>query len=210
MEVIEAILALLGLGGLSLTLVWLLFAVFNLLWAILSAVLATRRGRNPWNWFFLTCFYGIFGLLFLACSKTINQGEYRESDTLAKVLWWVFLIPTTIIVTLSIIISIEKRKDDELTRKVLEDMKREEQMYHQDKNGNISTFNNTSSYSGESYKKQSINHDKEQEYHQNHDDDYDTSDNSISNGEGTPQLNTQDFDSGIGSNGNRDQYAPIK
>ena len=73
MEVIEAILALLGLGGLSLTLVWLLFAVFNLLWAILSAVLATRRGRNAWNWFFLTCFYGIFGLLFLACSKTINH-----------------------------------------------------------------------------------------------------------------------------------------
>lgn len=31
MEVIEAILALLGLGSLSLTLVWLLFAVFNLL-----------------------------------------------------------------------------------------------------------------------------------------------------------------------------------
>lgn len=140
MEAIEAILALLGLGGLSLTLVWLLFAVFNLLWAILSAVLATRRGRNPWNWFFLTCFYGIFGLLFLACSKTINQGEYRESDTLAKVLWWVFLIPTTIIVTLSIIISIEKRKDDELTRKVLEDMKQEEQMYHQDRNDNIPTF----------------------------------------------------------------------
>ena len=115
-------------------------AVFNLLWAILSAVLATRRGRNPWNWFFLTCFYGIFGLLFLACSKTINQGEYRESDTLAKVLWWVFLIPTTIIVTLSIIISIEKRKDDELTRKVLEDMKQEEQMYHRDRNENIPTF----------------------------------------------------------------------
>lgn len=41
MEVIKGILALLGLGGLSLTLVWLLFAVFNLLWAILSAVLAT-------------------------------------------------------------------------------------------------------------------------------------------------------------------------
>ena len=129
----KEILALLGLGGLSLTLVWLMFAFFNLLWAILSAVLATRRGRNPWNWFFLTLFYGIFGLLFLACSKTINQGEYRESDTLAKVLWWVFIIPTTVIITLSIIISIEKRKDDELTRKVLEDMKREEQMYQQNR-----------------------------------------------------------------------------
>lgn len=126
MEIIKGILALLGLGGLSLTLVWLLFSVFNLLWAILSAVLATRRGRNAWNWFFLTCFYGIFGLLFLACSKTINQGEYRESDTLAKVLWWVFLVPTTIIVTLLIIVSIEKKKDEELTRKVLEDMRIEQ------------------------------------------------------------------------------------
>lgn len=134
MEVIEAILALLGLGSLSLTLVWLLFAVFNLLWAVLSAVLATRRGRNAWNWFFLTCFYGIFGLLFLACSRTINQGEYHESDTLAKVLWWVFLIPTTIIVTLLIIVSVEKKKDDELTRKVLDDMKREEQIYQSNSN----------------------------------------------------------------------------
>lgn len=142
MEAIETILALLGLGGISLTLIWLLFAVFNLLWAILSAVLATRRGRNAWNWFFLTCFYGIFGLLFLACSRTINQGEYRESDTLSKVLWLVFLIPTTVIVTLSIIISIEKKKDDELTRKVLEDMQREEQMYQNDSDDNIPTFDN--------------------------------------------------------------------
>lgn len=36
--------------------------------------------------------------------------------------------------------SIEKRKDDELTRKVLEDMKQEEQMYHRDRNDNIPTF----------------------------------------------------------------------
>lgn len=140
MDAIEVILSLLGVGAAGVYLIWAIFAAFNILWAIFSAILAKRRGRNAWNWFFLTCFYGIFGLLFLACSKTINQGEYRESDTLAKVLWWVFLIPTTIIVTLSIIISIEKRKDDELTRKVLEDMKQEEQMYHRDRNDNIPTF----------------------------------------------------------------------
>ena len=142
MDVIEVILSLLGVGAVSVYLIWAVFAAFNILWAILSAVLATRRGRNPWNWFFLTCFYGIFGLLFLACSKIINQGEYHESDTLSKVLWWVFIIPTMIIITLTIVISIEKRKDDELTRKVLEDMKREEQMYHQDKNDNVPTFEN--------------------------------------------------------------------
>lgn len=142
MDVIEVILSLLGVGAASVYLIWAVFAAFNILWAIFSAILAKRRGRNSWNWFFLTCIYGIFGLLFLACSKTINQGEYRESDTLAKVLWWVFIIPTTIIITLTIVISIEKRKDDELTRKVLEDMKREEQMYHQDRNDNIPTFEN--------------------------------------------------------------------
>ena len=100
MEIIKGILALLGLGGLSLTLVWLLFAVFNLLWAILSAVLATRRGRNAWNWFFLSCFYGILGFLFLVCSRTINQGEYKESDTLSKVLWTIFFIPIIFIISL--------------------------------------------------------------------------------------------------------------
>ena len=55
---------------------------------------------------------------------------------MSKVLWAVFLIPTTIIVTLSIIISVEKKKDEELTRKVLEDMKREEQIYPQNEDAN--------------------------------------------------------------------------
>lgn len=127
MEVIKGILALLGLGGLSLTLVWLLFAVFNLLWAILSAVLATRRGRNAWNWFFLSCFYGIFGLLFLACSRTINQGEYKESDTLSKVLWIMFLIPAILVSMFLVIASIEKRNEEELDRIWEEN----EQLYHQ-------------------------------------------------------------------------------
>ena len=149
MEVIKVVFALLGLGGLSLTLVWLLFAVFNLLWAILSAVLATRRGRNAWNWFFLTCFYGIFGLLFLACSRTINQGEYRESDTLSKVLWTIFFIPIIVIIIYCIIILPEKRKDEELTRKVLEDMRRNEQIYQQN-------------YDNDSYRKNMPNANKDE------------------------------------------------
>lgn len=129
MDVVEVILSLLGIGAVGVYLIWGVFAAFNILWAVFSAILAKRRGRNAWNWFFLTCFWGIFGLLFLACSRTINQGEYKESDTLSKVLWTVFLIPTTIIVTLSIIISVEKKKDEELTRKVLEDMKREKNKF---------------------------------------------------------------------------------
>lgn len=142
MDIVEVILSLLGVGAAGVYLIWAVFATFNILWAIFSAILAKRRGRNAWNWFFLTCFYGIFGLLFLACSRTINQGEYRESDTLSKVLWLVFLIPTTVIVTLTIIISIEKKKDDELTRKVLENMQRGEQMYHYDNDDDIPTFDN--------------------------------------------------------------------
>ena len=136
MDVVEVILSLLGISAVGVYLIWGVFAAFNILWAVFSAILAKRRGRNAWNWFFLTCFWGIFGLLFLACSRTINQGEYKESDTLSKVLWTVFLIPTTIIVTLSIIISVEKKKDEELTRKVLEDMKREEQIYQQNEDDN--------------------------------------------------------------------------
>lgn len=126
MEIIKGILALLGIGGISLTLVWLLFAVFNLLWAILSAVLATRRGRNAWNWFFLSCFYGILGFLLLVCSRTINKGEYKESDTMSKVLWTIFFIPIIIVIMYCIIVLPKKREDEELTRKVLEDMRTEQ------------------------------------------------------------------------------------
>lgn len=131
MDALNFVLSLLGIGGLSLTLVWLLFAVFNLLWAILSAVLATRRGRNAWNWFFLTCFYGIFGLLILACSKTLNTQGAKESDSLAKILWLIVaIIPILAIVTI-ILISIENKNDEELTRRIMEDKQREEQIYRQ-------------------------------------------------------------------------------
>lgn len=125
----DALLALLGIGGISLTLVWLLFAAFNLLWAILSAVLATRRGRNAWNWFFLTSLYGIFGLLILACSKTLNTQGVKERDTLAKVLWLVFAIISTLTIVTVILISIENKKNEELTHRIMEGMQREEQIY---------------------------------------------------------------------------------
>lgn len=141
MEAIEAILALLGLGGISLTLIYLLFAVFNLLWAILSAVLATRRGRNPWNWFFLTCFYGIFGLLFLACSKTINQGEYRESDTLAKALWSLVILPIITIVLLYFIVYPTVERNYEIKKEVQEEMRDKITNYPWNNNPNEDDYN---------------------------------------------------------------------
>lgn len=131
MEIVRSILVLLGFGSVSLVFLWILYSAFNLLWAILSAVLATRRGRNAWNWFFLSCFYGILGFLLLVCSRTINQGEYKESDTMSKVLWTIFFIPIIVVIMYCIIVLPEKRKDEELTRKVLEDMRRNEQIYQQ-------------------------------------------------------------------------------
>lgn len=126
MEIVRSILVLLGFGSVSLVFLWILYSAFNLLWAILSAVLATRRGRNAWNWFFLSCFYGILGFLLLVCSRTINQGEYKESDTMSKVLWTIFFIPIIIVIMYCIIVLPKKREDEELTRKVLEDMRTEQ------------------------------------------------------------------------------------
>lgn len=60
--------------------------------SIATAVLAFRKGRNSVNWFFLSIFWGIVGLIVLACSKHLER-EKGESDTLVKVLWSIVLIP---------------------------------------------------------------------------------------------------------------------
>jgi hypothetical protein len=60
--------------------------------SIATAVLASRKGRNSVNWFFLSLFWGIIGLIVLACSKHLER-EKGESDTLVKVLWTIVLIP---------------------------------------------------------------------------------------------------------------------
>lgn len=60
--------------------------------SIATAVLASRKGRNSVNWFFLSVFWGIIGLIVLACSRRLDK-ELEESDTLAKVLWLIVLIP---------------------------------------------------------------------------------------------------------------------
>lgn len=147
MNVLKFISALLGVGSAGIFLIWAAFAAFNLLWAVLSAILAKRRGRNAWNWFFLSCFYGIFGILFLACSKTINNNEYRESDTLSKVLWFLFCFPLIILTLLYVCASIDKKKDDELTRKVIQDMKTEHVIpNNSNKPSNINPYNNINYY----------------------------------------------------------------
>lgn len=125
MDALQSILTLLGITGIGVGTFIILLVVVNVHWAILSAILTVRRGRDACNWFFLTLFYGAFGLLALACSKNINQGEERENDTLSKILWIAVVVPIIVVSTLAIVISNEKRQDDELTREVIEDIQQE-------------------------------------------------------------------------------------
>lgn len=117
MNTIEMILA--ALLGINVTLAIILFIALNLFWGIASAVFSEKRGRNAWNWFFLSCIYGWYGLVLLACSKTIRK---EESDTLAKMLWAVAVVPVVVIVVTFCAIFQSSRQEDELTRKVMEDM----------------------------------------------------------------------------------------
>lgn len=127
MDALQSILTLLDITGIGVGTFIILLVVVNVHWAILSAILTVRRGRDACNWFFLTLFYGTFGLLALACSKTINQGEERENDTLSKILWIAVVVPIIAVSTLAIVISNEKRQDDELTREAIEYMQQEDE-----------------------------------------------------------------------------------
>lgn len=117
MELIAWLLAILGLGGLGVTLALLSLASFNLFWAIFSAVLATRRGRSAANWFFLSCFYGIISFLLLLCSRTLDRERQDENDTLSKVLWTIVLLPVFLLILLLLAVpaadsGLHEREDD--------------------------------------------------------------------------------------------------
>lgn len=79
---------------------WFIILVFKIAVIIATIVLAKRKGRNGLNWFFLSLFWGVLGLIILACADRINREE-GERDTLAKVLWIIVIIP--IIINLVII-----------------------------------------------------------------------------------------------------------
>lgn len=77
--------------------------------SIATAVLASRKGRNSVNWFFLSIFWGIIGLIVLACSKQLER-EKGESDTLVKVLWSIVLIPLVLFAVFFYNRAVEKRE----------------------------------------------------------------------------------------------------
>ena len=67
---------------------------------------------------------------------------------MSKVLWTIFSIPIIVVVIYCIAILPEKRKDEELTRKVLEDMRRNEQIYqpHSDNDSYRKNMPNVNEY----------------------------------------------------------------
>ena len=83
---------------------------------IASAVLANRKGRNPVNWFFITVFWSFLGLIILACSKTLEEGE---KDSLSKVLWAVIMIP---IVAVGILFCVDRMKEHKVQIQRQEEM----------------------------------------------------------------------------------------
>lgn len=84
-------------SGTKYRIMYLLVLMIALGFTIGTTVLASRKGRNPVNWFFLSLFWGAIGLIILACSKDLDKTK-GERDTLAKVLWLVIIIPIVLIV----------------------------------------------------------------------------------------------------------------
>jgi uncharacterized membrane protein len=68
---------------------------FGIGFTIATTVLASAKNRNVVNWFLLSLFWGVVGLIILICSKKL---EDDESDTLSKVLWFITFIPILLIV----------------------------------------------------------------------------------------------------------------
>ena len=72
------------------------FLILAIGFTIATTVLASRKGRNPVNWFFLSLFWGVVGLIILACAKDLDQAK-GERDTLSKVLLLIVIIPVVIL-----------------------------------------------------------------------------------------------------------------
>ena len=100
-------------NSLKIAIMELIVGFFCILFAlgvpIATAVLASRKGRNSVNWFLLSLFWGIVGLIVLACSKQLER-EKGERDTLVKVLWSIVLIPLVLFAVFFYNHTVEKRE----------------------------------------------------------------------------------------------------
>lgn len=56
------------------------YAMTWLVFGAVSAFVANRRGKNPYLWFFLGMFFGIFGLLFLFFAPKHRQAKKTVKD----------------------------------------------------------------------------------------------------------------------------------
>lgn len=73
------------------------FVLFILGISIATTVLAYRKGYNFVNWFFLSLFWGIVGLIILAYLNPLERDK-GERDILVKVLWSIVFIPIMLFV----------------------------------------------------------------------------------------------------------------
>lgn len=100
-------------NSLKIAIMELIVGFFCILFAlgisIATAVLASRKGRNSVNWFLLSLFWGIVGLIVLACSKQLER-EKGERDTFVKVLWSIVLIPLVLFAVFFYNHTVEKRE----------------------------------------------------------------------------------------------------
>ncbi len=71
-----------------------------------TSLLASRKGRNPVDWFFLSLFWSIGALLVIACSRRINS-KAGETDSLAKLLWIIVIVPLVVLVYLFLKVSLK-------------------------------------------------------------------------------------------------------
>lgn len=57
---------------------FIIIAIFCILWGGVCAWLAGEKGRSAGSWFVLGCLTGVFALLLLAVSPSIPRARYDE------------------------------------------------------------------------------------------------------------------------------------
>lgn len=83
------------------TLIWIILGFFWFLIGCAGSSLASKRNRNQPLWFANCILSGLFGLLVVACSTTLDYDEETDS-TEPDILGWIVLVVSIIIFGLCI------------------------------------------------------------------------------------------------------------